>query len=204
MALRVSVMTTAREELFEKLCRDAVKLGRFRLASGQESDFFIDCKTVVLRAEGHRVVGEALCEVLREDFGSGGFELVGGVALGGCPLASAVAVVSSVSKLGPEGRGWDAVYVRKETKEHGTAKKIEGGTGVVLPSGVTRPRVVLLEDVLTTGGSSLRAIESLREGGYEVVGVLALVDRQAGGIEALEAVGVRATALFRRRDFVGG
>ena len=182
----------ARDELLDLLRRDAYREGRFRLASGRESDFFIDCKRVMLTARGHRLLGEVLCDELAAS--KRAVHAVAGVALGGCPLASAVSLTSALRGLGPEGHGWNALYVRKEAKDHGTARRVEGTS----PAG---PSVVLLEDVLTTGGSSRMAIEALRAEGFEVGAVLALVDRAEGALDALAALGVDARALFHRSEF---
>ena len=187
-------MSEAQARLLDALRRDAWRRGRFRLASGRESDFFIDCKQVILTAEGHRLVGEALYDAIR---GAGVLEAVtgvAGVALGGCSLASAVSLTSA---LRDGDAGLDALYVRKEPKDHGTARRVEGR----LRRGAA---VVLVEDVLTTGGSSLAAVLALRAEGFTVDRVFALVDRAEGGVEALAAQGVTAHALFHRRDFVEG
>ncbi len=185
-------MSVARARLLERLRRDAYREGTFTLASGKTSDFFIDCKRVMLTGEGHALCGDALLDELAraESAGLGAVDVVAGVALGGCPLASAVAQTAF-----HRGRTLDALYVRKEQKEHGTKSMIEG---------VARPgaRVALLEDVMTTGGSSLKAVAQLRAAGFEVAIVLALVDRREGAIESLRAAGLRAAALFAREDFV--
>jgi orotate phosphoribosyltransferase len=170
-----------RERSFEK--RSVV------LASGRESDFFLDCKQTMLTAEGHALVGELLFDAL-SNFAP--CEAIAGVELGGCPLASAVSLVSF-----QKGRPLPALYVRKAQKDHGSRRMIEGDKAL-------RPGlpVVLLEDVVTTGGSTLRALDVLREAGVNVVGVLALVDREEGGTEALDRAGVPFKALSTRRDFI--
>jgi orotate phosphoribosyltransferase len=117
---------------------------------------------------------------------------VAGVELGGCPLASAVALTSF-----QRGTPLDAVYVRKDVKDHGSKRLLEGNSG--LDSGAA---LVILEDVVTTGGSTLRAAEKIREAGYRVAGVVALVDRLEGGREAIEAAGMPLVALYTRRDFI--
>lgn len=123
---------------------------------------------------------------------------VAGVELGGCPLASAVALVSFQRGIRtPRGLGLDAVYVRKQPKDHGSQRGIEGDVG--LHPG---DPVVVLEDVVTTGGSTLRAIDRLRERGLAIAGVVAIVDRLEGGAEQLRAAGVPFTALYTRRDFI--
>jgi orotate phosphoribosyltransferase len=164
---------------------------RVILASGRESDFFIDCKQTVLTAEGHALVGELMFRALDE---LPRCDAVAGVELGGCPLASAVSLVSF-----QQGRGLPALYVRKAPKDHGTAKRVEGDKSLVpgMP-------VVLLEDVITTGGSSLRAVAALRDAGANVVGIAALVDREEGGAEAIREAGLPLVSLARRRDFMGG
>ncbi len=189
-------MISSRGDLLTRLRRDALRRGQFTLASGRPSDYLIDCKRVVLTAEGHRLVGEVVCDLLCAE----GLEIdaVAGVELGGCPLASAVSLTSALRGLGPQGRGWDAVYVRKAPKAHGSAAAVEG---LHPPTG--RPlRVCLLEDVLTTGGSSLRAVEALRSAGAEVAALRALVDRGEGARGALAAAGVEARALFGREELL--
>lgn len=190
-------MTTAnvRARLLELLRTNAYRAGTFTLASGKTSDFFIDCKKVILTAEGHALTGEAMFDEVAAleaspDNNVAPVDCVAGVALGGCPLASAVSLTSQL-----RGRPWDALYVRKEAKDHGTRALIEG---------TAKPgaRVALLEDVLTTGGSSRAAIDRLREAGFVVPLVVALVDRREGGVEALRAHGVYVSALFHRGDFV--
>jgi orotate phosphoribosyltransferase len=178
-----------RQRLIELLRERSYKRGRVILASGKESDFFIDCKQTVLTAEGHALVGELMFQMLDE---LPACDAVGGVALGGCPLASAVALVSH-----QHGKDLPALYVRKAQKDHGTAKLVEGDKAMF--PGI---KVVLLEDVVTTGGSSLRAVESLRQAGAEVVGILALVDRKEGGAETIRGAGLPFITLSSRSDYL--
>ena len=177
-----------RERLLELLRDRSFERRRVVLASGKESDFFIDCKQTALTAEGHALIGA----LMFEDAMKLKADAVAGVELGGCPLASAVAQVSFA-----KGSPLDAIYVRKAAKDHGSQRMVEGDTRLVKGS-----RVVLLEDVVTTGGSTIRAMQTLRLAGHQVVGVLALVDRLEGGREAIEGAGVSLTALFTRRDFI--
>ncbi|GAC1352067.1 MAG: orotate phosphoribosyltransferase [Polyangiales bacterium] len=159
------------------------------LASGRRSDFFIDCKQTVLTAEGHALVGsEMLDAALTLDRA---IESVAGVELGGCPLASAVALTSF-----QRGQPLDAVYVRKEAKTHGSARILEGDSH--LRKGA---RVVILEDVVTTGGSTLQCAEKIARAGFTVAGVIALVDRDEGGRQAIESAGHLFESIFRRSDF---
>src|SRR6478752_7619225 len=182
--------TTKRARLIDLLRELSFERRRVTLASGRESDFFIDCKQTILTAEGHALVGELMFQAL-DDLPT--CDAVGGVELGGCPLASAVSLVSF-----QKGQPLPALYVRKARKDHGTAKMIEGDKAL-------RPglRVALLEDVVTTGGSSLKAVEVLREAGTEVVGIVALVDRLEGGAEAIREAGLPLVSLATRRDFMG-
>lgn len=184
--------SSARERLCELLRDRSFAKKRVVLASGKESDFFIDCKQTVLTAEGHVLVGELMLEALAN---LPACDAVAGVELGGCPLASAV---SLTSHLHPErGGAKDAVYVRKDAKEHGSRRVLEGNTRLA-----PNASLVILEDVTTTGGSTLKAVTKLREAGYRVVGVVALVDRLEGGREAIEAEGLPLVALYTRRDFI--
>jgi orotate phosphoribosyltransferase len=178
-----------RERLVELLRERSFERKRVILASGRESDFFIDCKQTILTAEGHALVGELMFDALE---GLPRCEAVAGVELGGCPLASAVSLVSFV-----RGRPLAALYVRKEVKDHGSRRLVEGDRAL-------RPGmpVVILEDVITTGGSTLKAIDKLKTAGAEVVGVVALVDRLEGGVESLQKAGLPVLSICSRRDFI--
>lgn len=180
---------TPRELLVELLRRRSFEKRRVVLASGKESDFFIDCKQAILTAEGHALAGALMFEALSL---LPECDAVAGVELGGCPLASAVSLTSYL-----RGRPLDALYVRKEAKDHGTKKLVEGDKSVSPGT-----RVTLLEDVVTTGGSSLKAVEKLRAIGAVVVGIVALVDRLEGGAEAIRDAGLPLVAICTRRDFM--
>ena len=177
----------ARRDLLDLLKSLAYRRGVFKLASGVESDFFIDCKQAVLTAQGHHLVGQLMLDGLRH---LPKCDAVAGVALGGCPLASAVSLMSQI-----RARPVPALYVRKAAKDHGTAQLIEGP----LTPGM---RVVMVEDVVTTGGSTLQAVDTLKGAGVQVVGAVVLVDRLEGGIEHLRRAGLEVVALYTRRDFV--
>lgn len=181
-------MSSQRERLLELLRVRSFARKRVVLASGRKSDFFIDCKQTVLTAEGHALCGALMFDAVTKYTPIA----VAGVELGGCPLASAVALTSFV-----RGTPIDALYVRKDAKDHGSRREIEGNT--LLAAGA---RVALVEDVITTGGSTLKAVEKLRAAGYVVPGVVALVDRQEGGREAIESAGLEITSLYTRTDFI--
>ena len=179
-----------RKQLLQLLRDLSFERRKVILASGKESDFYVDCKRTALTAEGHVLVGRLLFERVRRirPLVRG----VGGLTLGADPIASAVALTSFL-----ENEPVDAFIVRKEPKGHGTGQWIEGRK--TIPDG---SRVVVIEDVVTTGGSALKAIERCRVESPEPVACLALVDRLEGGREAIEAQGVPLQALFTRADFL--
>jgi len=179
-----------RARLLELLRTLSFERRKVILASGKESDFYVDCKRTALTAEGHVLVGRLLFEKVRRirPLVRG----VGGLTLGADPIASAIALTSFLA-----GEPVDSFIVRKEPKGHGTGQWIEGRK--TIPDG---SRVVVIEDVVTTGGSALKAIERCRTEKLEPVACLALVDRLEGGREAIEAQGVPLDALFTRRDFI--
>lgn len=191
-----------RTRLLELLRTLSFERRKVVLASGRESDFYVDCKRTTLTAEGHALVGRVLFDRIRRlsPLPRG----VGGLTLGADPIASAVAHASWLAweSDGAKGRTAgastiDSFVVRKEPKGHGTGQWIEGRR--TIPDG---SRVVVIEDVVTTGGSALKAIERCRAERLEPVVCLALVDRLEGGREAIEAQGVPLEAVFTRKDFI--
>jgi orotate phosphoribosyltransferase len=180
----------ARGRLVELLRALSFQRRRVILASGKESDFFIDCKQTVLTAEGHALVGPLMRDAIAAFAVRA--EAVAGVELGGCPLASAVSFASFQAS-----QPLDAIYVRKEAKDHGSKRLLEGDGRLAAGAAVA-----IVEDVITTGGSTLKAAEKLRAAGYAIAGVVALVDRLEGGRQALEAEGFVVTAIFTREDFI--
>jgi orotate phosphoribosyltransferase len=164
----------------------ALKRGTFRLASGREASFYLDAKQVVLDAHGAMLVGRAILERLRA---LGGLPAaVGGMSIGADPITSAV-----VTMAGVEGLPLKGFMVRKEPKDHGTKKYVEGP---VEPG----QRVVIVEDVTTTGGSSLLAIDRVQEFGLVVERVVTVIDRLAGAKDAFAARGIPLESLVTIRD----
>jgi orotate phosphoribosyltransferase len=178
-----------RARLLELLTRQSFERRKVTLASGRESDFYIDCKRTSLSAEGHTLIGRLFFAAIRAECPSA--QGVGGLTMGADPLSSAVSLTSWLA-----GQPLEAFYVRKEPKGHGTGQWVERPRS--LAAGAP---VVILEDVVTTGGSTLKAIERAHEGQLKVLRVFALVDRLEGGREAIEAAGHPVTALFTRKDF---
>jgi orotate phosphoribosyltransferase len=182
---------SGRARLLELLRERSFERRAVTLSSGKTSDFYIDSKQTVLSAEGHFLVGHLFFALLERHAARA--EAVGGLTMGADPLASATSLVSF-----SEGRPRAAFYVRKEPKGHGTNQYLEGARH--LRAGAP---VVVVEDVITTGASTLKAIERARLHPLEVVHVLALVDREEeGGRQAVERE-APVTALFTRRDFMG-
>lgn len=165
--------------------RSLLKGGEFTLASGRQSSVFFDMKRTMLDPEGANLIADAVLRRLARTAVDG----VGGLVMGAVPI---VAVVCAKSFPARPLRGF---FVRKEAKDHGTARRIDGN----LAAG---DRVVILEDVTTTGGSALQAVEAVRQAGAEVVGVLTIVDRMEGAGEAFAAAGLRFDAILTRDDFV--
>jgi len=173
-------------ELVDLIATRALKRGTFRLASGREASFYLDAKQVVLEARGSMLVGRAILERLKS---LGPLpDAVGGMSIGADPITSAV-----VTMAGVEGLPLKGFLVRKEPKDHGTKKYVEGP---VEPG----QRVVIVEDVVTTAGSSLVAIDRARDFGLVVERVVVVIDRLAGGREALAARGIPLESLVTIRD----
>ena len=179
-----------RERLFNILKEKAYKKGKFILTSGKESDFYIDCRPVTLHPEGAYLVGKLLFERLRSSLGK--IQGVGGMTLGADPIATAVSLISYI-----EGNPIHAFLIRKEPKKHGRGLWVEGIQN--LPEGT---EVAIVEDVVTTGGSTIKAIERAKEEGLKVARVLAIVDRDEGGRENLKNYGYELEFLFTRHDFL--
>jgi len=173
-------LTSLRQLLLDLFCQLAYKEGDFVLSSGQRSSYYINGKQVTLHPQGALAIGRLLLSQLPTDT-----QAVAGLTLGADPIVSAVSVVSAY-----ENRPIPALIVRKESKGHGTMAYIEG------PSLPAAAKVVVLEDVVTTGQSALKAVERLKKAGYEVEQIIALVDRQQGGAELYESAGLKFQALF--------
>ncbi len=168
------------------LATRSAKRGDFVLASGRRSSLYVDCRLTTMSPEGQLLIGRAGLAALRAT--GWPVDSVGGLTLGADPIAYAIAHASALADEAGTGTMVRAFTVRKEAKVHGTGKLIEG------PFHPT-DRVVVVEDVITTGGSALKAVEAIRAAGATVLGVLALVDREEGGREALEAAGLQVRAL---------
>lgn len=176
-------------DLLALLRARSVRHGDFVLASGQRASYYIDARPTTMSAPGLVLIGRLGLAAIRE----AGWrpDAVGGLTLGADPVAYAIAAASALA--GEDGAPIDAFSVRKEAKEHGTRRRIEGN----FPPGGS---VVVVEDVITTGGSTSRAVEAVTEAGSSVLGVLAVVDREQGGRAALERLGLDVVALVTARQ----
>lgn len=173
-------LATLRQKLLDLFCQVAYKEGDFLLSSGQRSSYYINGKQVTLHGWGGLAVGRVLLPLLPSDT-----QAVAGLTLGADPIVTAVSVVSAY-----EGRSLPALIIRKEAKGHGTRAYIEGPE---LPEGSA---ITVLEDVVTTGGSALKAAERLQQAGYRVNGVIALVDRHQGGAALYEQANLPFQSVF--------
>src|SRR5712692_10167104 len=153
-------MSMVRQELLKLLAHKSFRLGEFQLSSGGTSDYYIDCRATTLDARGAQLVGEVFLDEIREQ----GWEAdaIGGLTMGADPIVVAVAVTSGTMH---------GFLVRKAEKQHGTGQRIEGFSE-------KGAQVVIVDDVCTTGSSTVQAIEAARDYGFEVVGVMCLVERQ--------------------------
>ena len=172
----------SRDRLLALLIKRSLRLGGFTLASGTRSTYYVDARATTMTAEGQALVGRVCLSYLRRS------DLdpthVGGLTLGADPISYAIARQSW-----EEGRPVDGFSVRKDAKEYGTRRRIEGG----LPADA---RVVVIEDAMTTGRSTLKAIRAVEEHGARVLAVLALVDREEGAGERITAEGYAVTTVF--------
>ena len=174
----------ARSRLARLLQTNSIKTGTFTLASGKTSDIYCDVKKTDLTGEGALLCGAGLHALIKD--ASPNAHGAGGLTLGADPLVTAISIAAHL-----EGASLDAIIVRKQPKDHGTKRPVEAPP--TLPDDAV---VVAVDDTITTGGSTLKAIDALREAGYTVEHAVCVVDRQEGGRENLSAAGVTMHALF--------
>ena len=173
-----------KEELLELLKKDDYRKGEFTLSSGKTSEHYINCKPVVLTGRGLTLA--SLLMLMHVDT-----TYVAGLTLGADPLVSGVALVSALDR-----RLVNALIVRKEPKGHGTEVWIEGK---LPPEGT---EITILEDVITTGGSSIKAAQKVIDAGYKVKRIVSIVDRQEGGSEAIKEAGFESISIFKLEEIV--
>lgn len=178
----------SQQQLIELLRERSFRTGDFALSSGRRSKYYVDARPTTMSGQGQLLIGKLGLELI--DQHNWQPRAVGGLTLGADPIAYALAHTAA-----SDGRTLDAFTVRKEAKAHGAGKLIEG---------MFEPgwRIVVVEDVITTGDSALRAIRSVRDAGGEVIGVLAVVDRQEGGRENIVSAGVPVVSIASVDDLV--
>ena len=179
---------TTHDRLISILAERSARRGQFTLASGRQSTLYIDARLTTMSPDGLALIGPLALAALRES--SWQVDAIGGLTLGADPISYAIAYASASSDAPLR-----AFTVRKEAKAHGTGRLIEGPFR-------EGDRVAVVEDVITTGGSALRAVEAIRAAGGSVSGVIALVDREEGGRAALEDVGMSVIVLARASEIV--
>jgi len=175
-----------KEELLKLLKENAYKKGEYTLSSGKTSEHYVNCKPVTLNGRGLTLASVMLLEHVERDSAA-----VGGLTLGADPIVSGVALVAGLDK-----RLLDGLIVRKEPKGHGTEAWIEGP---ILPEG---SKVTVLEDVITTGGSAIKAVKRIRDAGYKVERVVSIVDRQEDdeATTAMKLAGLELYSIFTLKD----
>ena len=181
-------MIETREDFLALLKEDAYKKGDFKLSSGKKSKHYVNCKPVTLQGDALMFISWCMLECLEEDC-----DAIGGLTLGADPLVAGVAMVSAI-----EERYLDGLIVRKEPKGHGTKAWIEG------PTLAPGSKVTVLEDVITTGGSAIQAAEKLRDAGYVVENVVAIINRQEGteADDSMDDADLNLISLFKLEELI--
>ncbi len=180
-------MSYDRDALLDLIRTEALQRGEFTLASGKKASYYLDCRNITLHPKGANVIAAGMLEVIQS---AGPLpDAVGGMAIGADPITASIITLAGQQDLPLKG-----FMVRKEPKDHGTGKQVEGP---VTPG----QRVVIVEDVITSGGSALKAVEAALEFGLVVERVIAIIDRLAGGEAAFRAKGLELITLSTIRDF---
>lgn len=188
-------MSEVYDQLKSILLQKSVRTGEFTLASGKKSDLYIDCRVTALDPVGARLVGQLGWKAVRDRIAAEGLEIdaIGGMTMGADPISLAVGMTSAMEN--PD-EMIQVFNIRKEPKGHGRGKQIEGN----FKEG---DQVVVVDDVITTGGSTIQAIEAIEKAGGVVKFALILVDREEGGRAAIEARGVPVVSLYSRKTLIG-
>ncbi|MDG2220572.1 MAG: orotate phosphoribosyltransferase [Rubripirellula sp.] len=180
-------MSYDRDALIELLRTESLQVGEFTLASGKKASYYLDCRNLTLHPQGANLIAAGMLEVMQS---SGTLpDAVGGMAIGADPITASIVTIAGQQNLPLKG-----FMVRKEPKDHGTGKQVEGP---VQPG----QHVVIVEDVITSGGSAIKAVEAARKFGLVVDRVIAIIDRLAGGEEAFREQGLELITLTTIRDF---
>ena len=184
--------SASRARLAEIIRKRSFGRGEITLASGRKSDFYFNLKPTMLDPEGAALLAELTYEALKDD----NLDFVGGLEMGAVPLAGAIAQLSWI-----KGHPIAAFFVRKKPKEHGARLAVEG---LAKGENLQGKRIVIVEDVTTTGGSALKAAEAVRDAGGEIVLVFTMVDREEGAAETFAEAGIEFRSLYRAGEFLKG
>ena len=180
-------MSYDRDALLDLIRAEALQRGEFVLASGKKASYYLDCRNITLHPHGANVIAEGMLDAMQA---AGPLpEAVGGMAIGADPITASIITLAGQRDLPLKG-----FMVRKEPKGHGMGRQVEGPVRA-------GQRVVIVEDVITSGGSALKAVDAARDFGLEVERVIAIIDRLAGGEEAFREKGLELTTLTTIRDF---
>jgi orotate phosphoribosyltransferase len=182
--------SASRARLAEIIRKRSFGRGEITLASGRKSDFYFNLKPTMLDPEGAALLAELTYEALKDD----NLDFVGGLEMGAVPLAGAIAQLSWI-----KGHPIAAFFVRKKPKEHGAKLAVEG---LAKGESLQGKRIVIVEDVTTTGGSAMKAVEAVREAGGEIALVFTMVDREEGATEAFAEAGLQFRSLYRAGEFL--
>jgi orotate phosphoribosyltransferase len=182
--------SASRARLAEIIRKRSFGRGEITLASGRKSDFYFNLKPTMLDPEGAALLAELTYEALKDD----GLDYVGGLEMGAVPLAGAIAQLSWI-----KGHPIAAFFVRKRPKEHGARLAVEG---LAKGESLQGKRIVIVEDVTTTGGSALKAVEAVREAGGEIALVLTMVDREEGATKTFAEAGLTFRSLYKAAEFL--
>jgi orotate phosphoribosyltransferase len=183
--------SASRARLLDIIAKRSFGRGEITLASGRKSNFYFNLKPTMLDPEGAALLAELTYEAVKDD----GFDYIGGLEMGAVPLAGALAQLSWM-----KGHPIAAFFVRKKPKDHGAKLSVEGLTK---DENLNGKRVVIVEDVTTTGSSAIKAADAVREAGGEVALVLTMVDREEGAVETFRDAGIPFRSLFRASEFLG-
>ena len=184
--------SASRARLADIIRKRSFGRGEITLASGRKSDFYFNLKPTMLDPEGAALLAELSLDALKDD----NVDYIGGVEMGAVPIAGAIAQLSWL-----KGRPIAAFFVRKKPKEHGARLAVEG---LAKGEGLAGKRIVIVEDVTTTGGSAIKAVDAVKDAGGEVVLVFTMVDRDEGATEAFAEAGIPFRALYKAGEFLKG
>ena len=183
-------ISASRARLQKIIAKRSFGRGEVTLASGRKSDFYFNLKPTMMNPEGAALLAELTFDALKDDK----YDYIGGLEMGAVPLAGAIAQLSWIN-----GHPIAAFFVRKKPKDYGAKAQVEG---LAKGESLQGKRIVIIEDVTTTGGSALKAVESIREAGGDVALVLTMVDREEGATDTFREAGLPFKALFKASEFL--